>query len=317
MIRGNALVGDGSALAASRAWRPSSSRPGNALSFRAGSRRACRRWRPSSRSRRIGRCRSTVGLLAVSKAARSASPLIKGAYFSRNRARPMRILRQRVADHGADHIALFQRIQRFEVAPAIAVIQFDLLRRLAPPPRRPVDVGAQPDRLAACDIRDDVEREVMAADVALRARLQQQPLLAQFARQIGDARGAKRGDGAVRLAAGQVDHRQPRRHLGARRALEPAIDLVLQAVRWPDRADRRQPADRRDGGSFRRLAARSASTREIHKTARARRPAEGLSPFAPRKICANSADAASCPCRAISELGSSLVAVLFAASASP
>ena len=32
----------------------------------------------------------------------------------------------------------------------------------------------------------------MAADIALRARLQQQALLAQFAREIGDARGAKR-----------------------------------------------------------------------------------------------------------------------------
>ena len=36
----------------------------------------------------------------------------------------------------------------------------------------------------------EVEREAVASDVALRARLQQQPLLAQFAREIGNTRGA-------------------------------------------------------------------------------------------------------------------------------
>ena len=68
----------------------------------------------------------------------------------------------------------------------------------------------------------------MAADVALRARFQQQPLLAQFAGKIGDPGGAQRRDGAIRLAVGQVDHGEARRDLRARRALQPVIDLVLQ-----------------------------------------------------------------------------------------
>ena len=74
--------------------------------------------------------------------------------------------------------------ERFEVAPAVAVVQFDLLGGLAPLPLRPVDVGAKPDRLAAGKVGDDVERKVMTADVALRPRFEQQPLLPQFAGEI-------------------------------------------------------------------------------------------------------------------------------------
>ena len=133
-------------------------------------------------------------------------------------------------------------LERFEVAPAVGVIEFDLLGRLAPPPRRPVDIGAQPDRFAARDIGDDVEREVVASDVALRARLQQQPLLAQFAGEIGDAGRAKRGDGAIRLAVGQIDHREPRGDLRARGALQPLVDLVLQQFAGlVEQIDRDQP----------------------------------------------------------------------------
>src|SRR5580704_6227315 len=36
------------------------------------------------------------------------------------------VLGKRVADHGADHVALLRRIERFEVAPAIGIVQFDL-----------------------------------------------------------------------------------------------------------------------------------------------------------------------------------------------
>ena len=80
------------------------------------------------------------------------------------------------------------------------------------------------------------------ADVALRARFQQQPLLPQFAREIGDARRAQRRDGAVRLAVGQVDHGQARRHLRPRRTLEPLVDLVLQQLgRLVEQVDRDQP----------------------------------------------------------------------------
>ena len=70
----------------------------------------------------------------------------------------------------------------------------------------------------------------MTADVAVGACLQQQPLLAQFAREIGNAGRAQRLDGAIRLAIGQIDHGEARRHLGPRRAFETAIDLVLQQL---------------------------------------------------------------------------------------
>ena len=117
-----------------------------------------------------------------------------------------------------------------KLLPAFAVEQFDLLRQLAPAPRRPVDVGAQPDRLAADQVGDDVEREIVPADVALRARLEQQPLLPQLAGEIGDARRAQRRERAVRLAVGEIDHRQARGDMRARRAVEPMLDLVLQQL---------------------------------------------------------------------------------------
>ena len=88
----------------------------------------------------------------------------------------------------------------------------------------------------------------MASDVALGARLQQQPLRAQFAGKVRDARGAKRRYCAVRLAAGEVDHGQTRGDLGARRALQPFVDLILQEFAGLiEQVDRdkpvRQPAD--------------------------------------------------------------------------
>ena len=55
-----------------------------------------------------------------------------------------------------------------------------------------MDIGAQPDRFAATEVGDDIQGKVVTSNVALRARLQKQSLLAQFAREIGDARGAKR-----------------------------------------------------------------------------------------------------------------------------
>ena len=82
----------------------------------------------------------------------------------------------------------------------------------------------------------------MAADIALRARLQQQPLLAQFAGEIGDAGGAKRRDGAVGLAVGQIDHGKAGGDLRARRAFQPLVDLVLQQFgRLVEQVDRDQP----------------------------------------------------------------------------
>ncbi len=82
----------------------------------------------------------------------------------------------------------------------------------------------------------------MAADVALRPRLQQQPLLTQFAGEIGDPRGAQRRDGAVRLAVGQVDHGKPCGDLRARRTLQPLVDLILQQLAGLiEQVDRDQP----------------------------------------------------------------------------
>ncbi len=82
----------------------------------------------------------------------------------------------------------------------------------------------------------------MASDVALGARLQQQPLLTQFAREIGNARAAKRAEGAIRLATGQVDHGQTCGDLRARGALQPAVDLILQQFAGlVEQIDRDQP----------------------------------------------------------------------------
>ncbi len=82
----------------------------------------------------------------------------------------------------------------------------------------------------------------MATDVALGARLEEQPLLPQFAGEIGDPGGAQRRDRAVRLAVGQVDHGKARRDLRARGALQPLVDLVLQQfgglIEQVDRASR-------------------------------------------------------------------------------
>ena len=182
-------------------------------------------------------------------------------------------------------------VQRLEVAPAVAVIELDLLGRLAPAPRRPVDIGAQADRLAAGDVGDDVEREVVAADVALRARLQQQPLLPQFAGEIGDAGGAQRRDRPVRLAVGQIDHREPCRDLRARRALQPLVDLVLQEFGGlVEQIDRDQPV----GEATDHLVAAPADRRQFADTRRTC-PSASIggrsSPFGARKSCENSADA--------------------------
>ena len=157
----------------------------------------------------------------------------------------------------------------------------------------------------------------MAADVALRARLQQQPLLAQFAGEIGDPRGAQRRDGAFRLAVGQIDHRQPRGDLRARRAFQPVVDLILQEFAGLiEQIDRDQPirepadhfvaapADRRQFAKFVEQPERVDRRQVVALRSRGR-------------AAQNSAAAASWPCREISELGCSLVAVRAAASDSP
>ncbi len=82
----------------------------------------------------------------------------------------------------------------------------------------------------------------MAADVGQRARLEQQPLIAQLVREFGDARRAQRRQRPVRLAVHQIDHRKPGRDLRARGALQPMVDLVLQQLgRLVEQIDRDQP----------------------------------------------------------------------------
>jgi hypothetical protein len=64
--------------------------------------------------------------------------------------------------------------------PSVAVEQLDVLGCLLPVPRRPVDVGAEPERLAAFEAGDHLEREIVAADVGQRAGLDHQPRHANF-----------------------------------------------------------------------------------------------------------------------------------------
>ena len=132
--------------------------------------------------------------------------------------------------------------QRREIAPALAVEKFDLLGRLAPALRRPQNVGTQADRLTAADIGDQFQRQVVAADIGQRARLQQQPLVAQFIGQIRGARGLQRRQRAIGLAVHQIDDREPGRDLGARGALQAVIDLVLEQFGGlVEQIDRHQP----------------------------------------------------------------------------
>src|SRR3569623_1914784 len=77
---------------------------------------------------------------------------------------------------------------------------------------------------------NDIEREVVAANVTLCPRFLQQPLLSQLARQIGNPGTAERRYRAVRLPIGEVHHCQSRRDLCTGRAFQPYINLVLQKL---------------------------------------------------------------------------------------
>ena len=109
-------------------------------------------------------------------------------------------------------------------------------------PRRPVDVGAQPQRLAALEAGDHLEREIVAADIGQRARLDHQPRHADLVGEVGGAGGPQHGLRLVRLAVHQIDHGEPRRHLRARGALQAVVDLVLQQLGGlVEQIDRNQP----------------------------------------------------------------------------
>jgi hypothetical protein len=143
---------------------------------------------------------------------------------------PDRVLGQGEADRRAQDIGPLGVAERLEFAPALAVEELDLLGRLAPALCRPQDVGAQPDRFAGLDIGSHLERKIVTAQLRERARLKQQALVAQLVREIGRACRPQGGERPLGLAVHQVDDREPRRHLRARGALQPVVDLMLQQL---------------------------------------------------------------------------------------
>ncbi len=62
---------------------------------------------------------------------------------------PELVLGERVADLGAQNVRALDIGQRLPLLPAVAIHQLDLLGRFAPLVRRPVDIGAKPDRQRA------------------------------------------------------------------------------------------------------------------------------------------------------------------------
>ena len=153
-----------------------------------------------------------------------------------------RFLAERVADRGAHDVGALGVGERREFLPAIAMQRLELLRRLRPLLRRPEDVGAQPGRLAALDIGDDLVGDVVPAEVGKRPRFKQQALVAQIVVEVGDARRAQRRQRILGFAVHHVDHREPRGDLRARRALQAVVDLVLQQLAGlVEQIDRDQP----------------------------------------------------------------------------
>src|SRR5581483_6490367 len=100
-----------------------------------------------------------------------------GRVFLAQPAEAERLVAERIADRGAQDVDALGIRQRREFLPALAVEQLDLLGRLAPFARRPQDIGAQADRLAALDAADDFERQIVPAGLRQRARFEQQALL--------------------------------------------------------------------------------------------------------------------------------------------
>ena len=149
--------------------------------------------------------------------------------FSRKRSSPG-VLAERIAELGAQNVGMLDFVERLPILPALAVQQFDLLGGFAPPPGRPSDVGTQSDRLHGLDIADHFQRQ-SCRPVSDNARASSNPLAAHLVGQIGGTGGAQRRQRAIGFAVHQIDHRQPRRHLRPRGALQPVVDLVLQQIR--------------------------------------------------------------------------------------
>ena len=94
----------------------------------------------------------------------------------------------------------------------------------------------------AVDIGDQFQRQIMAAGIGQRARLQQQALVAQLVGQFRRARRLQGGDRAFRLAVHEIDDGEAGRDLRARAALQAVVDLVLQQFGGlVEQIDRHQP----------------------------------------------------------------------------
>ena len=125
-----------------------------------------------------------TGTLTTSKARRvRGARHLRGVTLAEARE-PERLVAERITDRRAQDIETFGLIERREIAPAVAIEDFDLLCGGPPAPRRPQDIRTQPDRLVGMDIGDEFQRQVMAAGLRQRAGLQQQALIAQLGGQL-------------------------------------------------------------------------------------------------------------------------------------
>jgi hypothetical protein len=99
-----------------------------------------------------------------------------------------------------------------------------------------------PERHAALEAGDHLEREIVAANVAQRAGIDHQPRHANFVVEVSGTGRAQHRLRLVRLVVHQIDPSKPRRHLRPRGALQAVVDLVLQQLgALVEQIDRDQP----------------------------------------------------------------------------
>ena len=139
--------------------------PDSARAYRAGRHRAYRRSATFLATSWNSTPLVPIGALTTSKARRSGpSANLGGVFFAQTRQTD-RLLAERIADRRAQDVGSFDLVQRRELAPALAIEQFDLLACVAPAARRPQDIRAQPHRLVAVDIGDQFQRQIVPAEV--------------------------------------------------------------------------------------------------------------------------------------------------------
>src|SRR5262249_39460370 len=71
------------------------------------------------------------------------------------------VIAERIAYAAAQDGDSLLFVERLELTPAIAIEELDLLAGLRPALGRPIDVGAQPDRLGTRYIGDDLDRHIV------------------------------------------------------------------------------------------------------------------------------------------------------------